>query len=1109
MSPEQSKTVVSGSLFEAATAALEPASEGGSRVTASEALRARQSRPWDKELTETIFGALQTVEEGIVFSEAEVQGIERLTGGGEFLKSLDNPAFHFDSFRLFAPQSPYSTELDSQEKALKEIEENTGVQVVVSWYSLSTARWWNAKKFFSQLLEGRFNDKLKWAHENWHISRLSVGGCSDLVFLLDADSNKRKLPSAEKVRALVNADEADASHQDAVTAQLLSGRMSVKKFKKEEAKQSQIRSREKSIGDRMPHHTVEAIPADTLDFLQAHATEVDAIFGAVPFIQGNDLEGFVQTAEGRPDYFDFLHALAQAGLLLRIDGDPARSTLLNRYAISKKSWELPVPAPVLERTRALANKLPEGRLVITERESLLSYLELIQTDEGFAFLDELVLPELNPQAQEERLNSFLLLVHHRGLNKAKGLALLRPPLSLVTHEDGIYRHRIEDLLYLPFEDLLEIGALLSTHYPAVLGNHAFYVGDYVQMFEYRDVLADNDFESYFTAFVKAFRFSAEKARETLLDDYKAGWKGNEESFRSFLRSSYPKSEEDKKRAALALQLVSDLYRPADKLAYAKGLFIKLQESSEEELSYFQEFKNLGLIQSIKEGFDFTMGIPQLLDDPYSDLKPYTRHLLEKGILQQRWLEVKEMPLRERDSPYDILCTLAAWPAEKEFSDIHTISGSLARLTGNSNIFLAEAVYFGLTPKNKAVLNDRHFADWLGRLSLLYPNLYIDSDRESLYSPLTVLAHIYQSNTGLRERMEKPSFAHDWARLDSLLNGLKHKEGKNVSDPFTALLLDQYPQTAGWPKTEKFIRNWPDRPDEMPDNPEAAKRAQRVAEEVFGSTKTEVRYDNDPRQLYKILWLIHTSKKAREIWEAILDDPDYGRDIVYAAPPVRRTDDEGKAYEERPDWSELNPVIKFLAVILKLGLDDRDLSELVAQDMEIDIPDKTTEHGGALFVASEGDKKSSRHRLKEGPLDFALAPVSVPSISVFDGAFSTMDPCTRLGLIHFHFHALAYDDRKYAGPSLPDFNGMKAGGLNDVVFTSTGRQGDGTKKALGFNADIYGYDHTKVKGWSTIPVGVVVDLGERRVRQDSGEMIVVPEPYGHDEDYVREYNPEGE
>lgn len=100
----------------------------------------------------------------------------------------------------------------------------------------------------------------------------------------------------------------------------------------------------------------------------------------------------------------------------------------------------------------------------------------------------------------------------------------------------------------------------------------------------------------------------------------------------------------------------------------------------------------------------------------------------------------------------------------------------------------------------------------------------------------------------------------------------------------------------------------------------------------------------------------------------------------------------------------------------------------------DLADRMTEYGGLMRLDGEG-----RFELVEYP------PQSRGSDVKFEGSNAMFDQGYD-ALFHFHNHAQAYDNSRYAGPHFGDFNYSDATGVNGLVFTFIDRNT--------INADFY-------------------------------------------------------
>lgn len=100
----------------------------------------------------------------------------------------------------------------------------------------------------------------------------------------------------------------------------------------------------------------------------------------------------------------------------------------------------------------------------------------------------------------------------------------------------------------------------------------------------------------------------------------------------------------------------------------------------------------------------------------------------------------------------------------------------------------------------------------------------------------------------------------------------------------------------------------------------------------------------------------------------------------------------------------------------------------------DLADRTTEYGGLMRLDDQG-----RFELVEYPPQNRGSDVKFEaSNAMFDQGYDA--------LFHFHNHAQAYDNQRYAGPHFGDFNYSDATGVNGLVFTFIDRST--------INADFY-------------------------------------------------------
>ncbi|MSR19230.1 MAG: hypothetical protein EXS00_08760 [Phycisphaerales bacterium] len=88
----------------------------------------------------------------------------------------------------------------------------------------------------------------------------------------------------------------------------------------------------------------------------------------------------------------------------------------------------------------------------------------------------------------------------------------------------------------------------------------------------------------------------------------------------------------------------------------------------------------------------------------------------------------------------------------------------------------------------------------------------------------------------------------------------------------------------------------------------------------------------------------------------------------------------------------------------------------------DLQDLSSEHGGLLRLDSKGRFEISEYppRVRGGDLRFEA------SNQMFEDGYGAIS--------HFHCHAQAYENSRYAGPHLGDFTYADATGVNGIVFT---------------------------------------------------------------------------
>jgi len=148
----------------------------------------------------------------------------------------------------------------------------------------------------------------------------------------------------------------------------------------------------------------------------------------------------------------------------------------------------------------------------------------------------------------------------------------------------------------------------------------------------------------------------------------------------------------------------------------------------------------------------------------------------------------------------------------------------------------------------------------------------------------------------------------------------------------------------------------------------------------------------------------------------------------------------RAHAPNLDWGDCAAVL-----VARDALRQPPLRAHLFEIADRDQADRRTEYGGLLRLDAQG-----RFEIVE------FAPVQVGSDVRFE-ASNDMFEAGYDALFHFHNHAQAYDNRRYAGPHWGDFAYADATGVNGLVFTFIDRDR--------INADFYRRGK------------VVIDLGE--------------------------------
>ncbi len=155
----------------------------------------------------------------------------------------------------------------------------------------------------------------------------------------------------------------------------------------------------------------------------------------------------------------------------------------------------------------------------------------------------------------------------------------------------------------------------------------------------------------------------------------------------------------------------------------------------------------------------------------------------------------------------------------------------------------------------------------------------------------------------------------------------------------------------------------------------------------------------------------------------------------------------RAHEKEMTWGDCAAVLVAIA-----ALDDPAVRKHLFDMADRDLSDRTTEYGGLLQLDATG-----RFELVEYQ----------PQVRGSDVRFEASGKMFEEGydaIAHFHFHAQAYDNRRYAGPHFGDFNYADATGVNGLMFCYI--------DSNTLNADYYRHGQ------------VVIDLGE--VRRDGSK-----------------------
>ena len=145
----------------------------------------------------------------------------------------------------------------------------------------------------------------------------------------------------------------------------------------------------------------------------------------------------------------------------------------------------------------------------------------------------------------------------------------------------------------------------------------------------------------------------------------------------------------------------------------------------------------------------------------------------------------------------------------------------------------------------------------------------------------------------------------------------------------------------------------------------------------------------------------------------------GSRIAMASLEGYMTDHQETLYSQRGKlgWGDLAAMTLAMDLLEDASVRKR-LFELADRDLE----DRTTEYGGLLFVKRDGTPELAEciPKVKGSDVRFE-APQAM-----FDQGYT--------GLFHFHLHAQAYDNERYAGPHVGDFTYADSTRANCLVFT---------------------------------------------------------------------------
>ena len=155
----------------------------------------------------------------------------------------------------------------------------------------------------------------------------------------------------------------------------------------------------------------------------------------------------------------------------------------------------------------------------------------------------------------------------------------------------------------------------------------------------------------------------------------------------------------------------------------------------------------------------------------------------------------------------------------------------------------------------------------------------------------------------------------------------------------------------------------------------------------------------------------------------------------------------RAHEKEMTWGDCAAILITIA-----ALDDAAVRKHLFDMADRDLSDRTTEYGGLLQLDASGRFELIEYQPQSRGSDVRFEA----SGKMFEDGYDA--------IAHFHFHAQAYDNRRYAGPHLGDFSYADATGVNGLMFCYI--------DSNTMNADFYRHGQ------------VVIDLGE--VLRDGGK-----------------------